>query len=371
LSLVIDSSRMRDLAASSVEVIARHQHPSGAYPAAPAFPVYRYSWFRDGAFIAEGASRGGDPDGAARFHDWCAGILSARAGRIAELVSRPRTAPVPRHDEFLPTRYTLDGREDHTDGWWNFQLDGYGTWLWALAEHVRRHGADPSRYAEAVALTTRYLVRFHDTPCYDWWEEHPERIHVATLGAIFGGLGGALGLGVLTRKDEEAAVAARQAVEALVAARGRLDGGCLAKWLGSRSVDGALLACLVPFGLDDPGGDAGRATLAAVERDLLRDHGVHRYRADTFYGGGRWPVLAGFLGWAYARTGRTQEALSQLAWIASTADGGGELPEQVGDPLLAPERRDEWVARWGEVARPLLWSHGMFLILADELGVAR
>ncbi|ETK34075.1 glycoside hydrolase family 15 protein [Microbispora sp. ATCC PTA-5024] len=368
---MIDSSRMRDLAARAVELIARHQHPSGAYPAAPSYPVYRYSWFRDGAFIAEGASRGGDPGGAGRFHDWCAGVLLARADRVSALVSRPRTAPAPRHDEFLPTRYTLDGREDHTDGWWNFQLDGYGTWLWALSEHVRRHGADPSRYAEAVALVVRYLARFHDTPCYDWWEEHPDQVHVATLGAIFGGLGGALSLGVLTPEDEETALAARRSVRALVDARGRLPGGSLAKWLGSGSVDGSLLACLVPFGLDEPGSAAGLATVAAVERDLVRGQGVHRYREDTFYGGGRWPVLAALLGWVHARTGRQADALAQLAWIASTADAAGELPEQVGDPLLRPDRRDEWVRRWGEVARPLLWSHGMFLILADELGVAR
>ncbi|RCG21022.1 glycoside hydrolase family 15 [Sphaerisporangium album] len=362
---------MRALAGGAVELIARHQHPSGAYPACPTFPVYRYSWFRDGAFIAEGASRGGDARGAGRFHDWCAGVLTARAGRIEELVARPRTAPVPRHDEFLPARYTLDGGEDHTDGWWNFQLDGYGTWLWALSEHVRRQGADPSRYAEAVRLTVRYLARFHDTPCYDWWEEHPEQVHVSTLGAVFGGLGSALDLGVLSPRDQETADAARRDIQALVARHGRLPGGGLAKWPGSDTVDAALLACLVPFGLDDPDGAAGRATLASVERALVRDHGVHRYRADTFYGGGRWPVLAALLGWVYARTGRPDEALAQLAWMASTADGAGELPEQVGDPLLHPERREEWVERWGEVARPLLWSHGMFLILADELGVTR
>ena len=37
--------------------------------------------------------------------------------------------------------------------------------------------------------------------------------------------------------------------------------------------------------------------------------------------------------------------------------------------LLHPGSRDEWVARWGPVASPLLWSHGMYLILADELGI--
>ena len=35
--------------------------------------------------------------------------------------------------QYLPTRYTLDGElEPEVDDWPNFQLDGYGTWLWAL-----------------------------------------------------------------------------------------------------------------------------------------------------------------------------------------------------------------------------------------------
>jgi isomaltose glucohydrolase len=50
---------------------------------------------------------------------------------------------------------------------------------------------------------------------------------------------------------------------------------------------------------------------------------------------------------------------------------GGDLPEQVDHHLLHPDSRAEWIARWGSVASPLLWSHGMYLILADELGITR
>ncbi|GII91114.1 glycoside hydrolase family 15 protein [Sinosporangium siamense] len=351
----------------SLELIAAHQHPSGAYPACPTYPVYGYSWFRDGAFIADGASRGGDVDGAGRFHDWCAGVLRARADKIVNLVGRETT---PAREEFLPTRYTLTGADEQGSDWWNFQLDGYGTWLWALAEHLTRHKGDAGRYADVVSLTVRYLARFHDTPCYDWWEESPDHIHVSTLGSIRGGLDAALNLGILSEAEEAVARTTRDAIAALVATRGHTRDGGLAKWLGAETVDASLLACLAPFGLADPRGPVGRSTLAAVERDLVRDRGVHRYRADTFYGGGRWPVLAGFLGWVYARAGRTAEANAQLDWIVSTANPAGELPEQVGDPLLAPDRRAEWVDRWGEVAQPLLWSHGMHLILVDELARA-
>jgi GH15 family glucan-1,4-alpha-glucosidase len=58
-----------------------------------------------------------------------------------------------------------------------------------------------------------------------------------------------------------------------------------------------------------------------------------------------------------------------LDWIEARADGDLNLPEQVAAPALFPERIDEWVARWGPVACPLLWSHAMYLTLADELGM--
>jgi hypothetical protein len=57
-----------------------------------------------------------------------------------------------------------------------------------------------------------------------------------------------------------------------------------------------------------------------------------------------------------------------MRWIAAQATEAGDLPEQAGR-LLHPDTRAEWIARWGEVATPLLWSHGMYLILADELGL--
>ena len=51
------------------------------------------------------------------------------------------------------------------------------------------------------------------------------------------------------------------------------------------------------------------------------------------------------------------------------ADSDGELPEQVTGPALDPSFTPVWVRRWGEVARPLLWSHAMYITLADALGL--
>ena len=74
------------------------------------------------------------------------------------------------------------------DEWWDFQTDGYGTWLWALSEHVRRGGTMDPAWLDAVRLTAGFLVETWDLPCFDWWEEHDERRHVSTLGCVIVGL---------------------------------------------------------------------------------------------------------------------------------------------------------------------------------------
>lgn len=357
---------LRDLAAHSIEVVRGAQHASGAYPACPVYRVYGFSWLRDNTFIAEGMSRQGAADSATAFHDWAAAVVTERSDRIEAIVARLARGEHLEPAEFLPTRYTLEGREETEQDWWNFQTDGYGTWLWGLATHLRRHGLAPARYAAAVRATVRYLVATWELPCYDWWEEFVDQRHVSTLLCLQAGLRAALDLGVLDEDDSRAAAGAADRIGATVRSRGTVEGR-LVKWLGSTAVDGSLLATVAPLRTVDDA--TARATVAAVERDIVHDHGVHRYLGDTFYGGGRWPVLAALLGQAYLRLDRPQDAWAQLRWIASTATPEGLLPEQVSDHLLAADREAEWIDRWGPVATPLLWSHGMYLTLAHSLGI--
>ncbi|SNT54634.1 Glycosyl hydrolases family 15 [Asanoa hainanensis] len=351
------------LAARSHAVITAHQHPGGAYPAAPTFSAYRgYAWLRDGGFTAEGVSRYGDVSSANRFHDWVSRVLADRRGQVDRLRSAGAAAPI---EQMLPTRFTFDGG-DGSDPWWDFQTDGYGTWLWSVVTHARRHGLDPARWLPGIEVAVDFLTAFWDRPCYDWWEEHVEHRHVSTLGAIHGGLRSSLV--VLTGDRATSAASAAEAARQLALTEGVRDGH-LVKWLGSPAVDGSLPACVVPFGLVSPGSPLAAATLAKVAADLDVDGGVHRFTADVFYGGGQWLLLSALLGWNLARAGDRAGAWRHLSWIADQATADGELPEQVPHHLLHPASRQEWLDRWGPVATPLLWSHGMYLILADELGV--
>lgn len=351
----------------SLRVIRDNQAPSGAYVASPAFPVYRYSWLRDGAFVGDAMSRAGDPASTDAFLAWCRGIVEARVPAIDRLVERRHRGESIDLSEFLHTRYSVDGREA-ADDWWNHQLDGYGAWLWLLGEHAGRHAVDHAAFVEAVEATTRYLVAFWDHPCYDAWEEHGDKVHVSTLAAIVAGLEVASAWKGVAPGLAAHAADAVASIRARVRTEGIRDGH-LVKWLGSDEVDANLLFCSVAYRLYDPAHPVMTATVQALESAGLIHGGVHRHAADVFYGGGEWVLLAALLGSHQVATGDLEAAGRQLAWVEAQADAVGNLPEQVSGHLLHPECFDEWLERWGPIARPLIWSHAMHLRLALELGV--
>ncbi len=351
------------LVARSVEVIRANQDPGGAYLASPSFPAYGYSWLRDGAFIADAMSLAGETESAEAFFSWCSGIVSARADRVEALIARRRAGEDIGPDEHLHCRYTVDGREV-TSEWSNFQLDGYGGWLWALGRHADRHGGDRVRWAEGAALTTRYVTACWAVPCYDWWEERWGR-HTATLAACSAGLEAACCWVELPDEVRAEAGEAAARIGAAVRAEAVVDGR-LGGELGDGRLDASLVACATPFRVLEPDDPVLSATVTALEETIAHG-GVHRYPGDTYYGGGEWLLLAALLGWWYAETDRREDAEAQLAWIVAQASEAGDLPEQVLDHVLDPDGMREWTARWGPPATPLLWSHAWFLTLAAEL----
>jgi len=261
-------------------------------------------------------------------------------------------------DDYLHTRYTLDGHEG-TDDWPNFQFDGFGTWLWALIEHLRlTAGHLPSHWREAINLTSSYLAALWRIPCLDLWEEHLDNIHPYTLSAIYAGLRAA---GELTGHTGWLAIAdeiRRFVLEHCV------QDGHLVKYVGSEATDASLLGVATPYRLLAPDDPIMRATVARIEADLRHQAGgVHRYADDTYYGGGEWVLLTAWLGWYYVEVGEQARARELLAWVEAQADEEGNLPEQVPQTLNNPPTLQPWVERWGPIASPLLWSHAMYLIL--------
>jgi GH15 family glucan-1,4-alpha-glucosidase len=349
---------------SSVRSLLAYQSQNGAFVASPDFSQYSFCWLRDASFIAYALDRAGEHASAGRFHGWVdatiglGGIGDQIDAAIAKRAANVTLAP----EEMPPARFSLDG-EVVADDWPNFQIDGYGTWLWALQQHLAM-SADrrlPGRLKDTVGRTARYLSAFAFHPCFDVWEESGDQVHTSTLGSVYAGLVAAADLlddDQLRRRAEEV----RSHVHAVAKTEGRYR-----KSNTESGVDASLLWLGAPFGLVELKDPFFAATAGDIETALMMGGGLRRYTTDTYFGGGAWPVLTCSLGWYYARVGRAQEAQRCLDWVASKRDAQGRLGEQFGGETLDRARYLEWVDRWGLPARDLLWSHAMYVILSAEI----
>ena len=358
---------MNDLYQRSIEIILENQSPSGGYIASPNFPTYHYCWFRDGSFIAYAMDLAGQHESAHRFHQWVAERVNERKDLVHTSILKVRSGEKLTEAEILHTRYRLDGTDGEPGNWPNFQLDGFGTWLWALNEHQKLNPAtDLSQELLCAAeLVADYLSELWMLPCYDCWEEFPDHVHPHTLAAIFGGL---QAHSELTGKSHQPVTDAIR--NQLLA--GAEPFGHFVKFPNSPAVDASLLGLAVPYGvvaLDDP---LMLKTVEYIEATILHDGGLHRYAEDSYYGGGAWILLTAWLGWYYTELSAVrpdmEAALKQKfeackSWINSKAKDNLFLPEQVAENLNSPSYYSTWTDRWGDIASPLLWSHAKYIIL--------
>ena len=187
-----------------------------------------------------------------------------------------------------------------------------------------------------------------------------------TLAAIYGGLQACQNL---DGKDRSTILAD---IKRTILERG-VANGHFTKFIGSDTVDASLLGLSIPYNLVSPDDPLMQATVKEIERLLQRKGGVHRYNSDTYYGGGEWVLLAGWLGWYYVLAGRITEARKMLDWMTEyTAGEFGDLPEQIPATLrVTPGSYQPWFDRWGNIASPLLWSHANYLILNQKINYSK
>ena len=136
-----------------MEVILKNQATTGAFVASPAFSHYQYSWLRDGTFIAHSLDLIGQTEAAHRFYQWVHHTILKHKETILE-------------NKQMDTRFTLDG-EVVNEEWGNYQLDGYGTWLWGLKEHLKLTNESVDSFQESVDLTLQYLANRWNDANYD------------------------------------------------------------------------------------------------------------------------------------------------------------------------------------------------------------
>lgn len=356
---------MQDLLKKSIEIIKSNQMDCGSFVASPSFSTYNYSWLRDGCFIAYSLDKAGEYEPAERFYTWVNDVIKKHSYKVENILKKAEEGKKLEKSDFLNARYTLDGNDEEETGWGNFQLDGYGAWLWGLGEHIERSGKREliDSFKTGIDLSVKYIESLWYYPNYDVWEENPDRIHTSTLACLYGGLASInkylqdIRIEVLAKK-----------IRSFILTNCTSE-GFFTKYIGSCEVDGSLLWLSVPFNVVDIDDIVFRNTLRKIEKDLLHGSGVHRYREDTYYGGGEWILLSCWLGWCCCKLGRVEDAEKIRKWVESQANTEGHLPEQVCSHMNNSNFYKPWVERWGNVATPLLWSHAMYIILVKALNM--
>jgi len=355
----LDSVGQTDRVQSSVQSILRNQSPNGAIIASPDFDQYHFCWLRDGSFVSYALDLAGEHDAASRYHAWVTNAVRDISNVIDDVVDRRLRGRPLEPTDMPPARFALDGSVV-VDGWPSFQVDGYGTWLWSLGQHLRLAPkvelSDDLR--DAIRRVGRYLAIFALTPCYDVWEESGSALHTSTLACVVGGLETA---GRLVGDEsflESAASISAQVIDSAAQL------GHFAKSNENQDVDASVLWLGTPFRVVAPSDPHFARTVSMVEDRLTLEGGLRRYPTDTYFGSGAWPVLTASLGWHYAALGNLTEARRCRDWVAAHFDSLGRLGEQFGGESRDAQHYLEWVDRWGPPAQDLTWSHAMFVVLS-------
>ena len=184
------------------------------------------------------------------------------------------------------------------------------------------------------------------------------KIHTSTLAVIHGGLE-AINEYLKSKKIEEKLKTIKKFLQAQC-----IDNKTFVKYIGSKRVDANLIWLSTPFRVFEPDSSLMKNTIRKIEKDLVSRNGCRRYSGDTYYGG-EWILTTGFLGWYYCDAGNIKKAKRRLKWIEKQADKNFLLPEQVN--IRHWIYYEIWKKRWGDVPKPLLWSHAMYLILENQL----
>lgn len=351
-----------DLLERSIEIITSNQHETGSYVASPNFSIYNYCWLKDGAFTAHAMDVWNENDSSRQFFNWSDSVISKQASKLKTIIDMKKKGDILLNDDYLPIKFMLDGNECNDD-WPNFQLDGYGTWLWALAEHLRFSVNQDiiTNYKNSIRVAVDYLINFWDYPCFDCWQENDEKIHTSTLTSIYGGL-----KAINEYINDEKIETTTKEIKKYVLEHCVIDGR-LKKCTDEENIDGSLLWAAIPFKLFNIDDSIIKETVKEIEGKLVHGSGVHRYLGDTYYGGGEWIVLSASLGLYYCEAKEINKAKEILNWIERKANENGELSEQILEHVNDVCYINKWKSLWGEVASPVLWAQAMYLILLYKI----
>ncbi len=337
----------RDLVRRSALVLRGLCHgPTGAIAAAGTTSLpeciggvrnwdYRYCWPRDAALSSSALVRLASNEEAVRFLDWLLGVVDQLPApdRLNPIYTvsgddLPAEAEIRELPGYAASRPVRIGNAANKQ----VQLDVFGP-IVELVYLLLNSGAPLStehwRLVEAMVSAVR--TRWHEADHGIWEIRRPVRHHVHSKVMCWqtAHLGAEIAERFLGRARPEWRMLADE-IKADVFAKGWDDEvGAFTSAYGERDPDASVLLIGLT-GMIEPDDPRFAGTIAAVERDLLKDNTVYRYHYDDGLPGGEggFYLCTSWLIESMALAGRTDEARALFDKYLATAGPTGLIPEQ-------------------------------------------
>ncbi len=328
---------------------------------------WNIAWVRDMCYAVVALAASGHVQEA---WDALSFMLKADAGYYRDYVGLPYRISV--------TRYYGSGREesDWNENGPNIEFDGFGLFLWALGETVRRWPDAPWRDSWEVIRDevadvlvglmdpANGLIRADSSIWEVHWNGHQKHYAYTSLAAARG-LCEAARLAQLAGEEAKAVQyleagrrIGRAVVEHLTDDRGVLAQSLEELLSGSGYHDAAVVEAL-GWGLVDPQGAIAQATLDMLLESLRPPSGRGFFRNDDggWYDSQEWVFVDLRAAVAFRRAGRTAVSDELVSWIADQAAENFYLVAELHDAVTADYRGEVPMAGFGA---------GAFLLAVEE-----
>ncbi len=401
-----------DIGAPLTQVM-RHISPTGFTRASLLYRWYEASWFRDSSMMAIGLTeateflRSNQDPRCAETQSAAGSILGFLWGTIGKFDDSIRAALAidASSKEFLLLKNHIPARMGENGQYFSFtsngveysdaqenntyiklrQYDSVPLTLIATHKFIEMAGEnalDPAikeRIRGSLDNLVQYMLKTYRTPSANAWELDEGEMHSYTVASISGGLRSAiflsqlLGANIGDLKELNAKV---KEVDAFIEDTFVRDGilyksantpGTVPAVQGpNRYVDAS---AIFVFTLFKPQLSAGveANTIKKMEDDLFDGNVLPiRYLGDTYFSGGRWPLLGLEFAHYYAEHGDFASALRILDYVKEKhlgPNGGGVIPEQeLVNPACPNSDLHDWFKKNGNVViSELGWAEAEYV----------
>lgn len=342
----------------SYEVLERLRKDHGLYIASPSLQ-YRYVWIRDSVYMSY-PYRNKPNEQYERTYYRLLDLFREYEWKL-DLACKQR----PHAEwEYLHARYSADEvKEIHEEGWGHIQHDMIGAFLFGLAwgaasgKRMLRDGKDRMIVKKLVAYLES--VQYWHDPDNGMWEEWRE-VHASSIGACAAGLA-LVKQQKLAEVPKELICKGQEALKRLFPRESE-----------DKEADLAQLSLIYPYRLLDT--TEAKTIVERIERRLLRQRGVIRYRGDSYYStleakAGRglpreayegteaeWTFGLPWLALCHLELGNREAAASYLKWTEEMMTAPGVLPELYYAGTVNPNPNT-----------PLGWASAMYILAKEAL----